>query len=178
LIAGIHTEVWLAGGYAVFLAVTAACLELLARHSHRRSGQFRTVGFKFRRELDLWECPTGQHLRRSQVDRQRRIVRYRAPAHACNACHSKSDCTDSDDGREIEHHLDSWLDSEVRRFHRGISLALLLLAAIILIAEALRYNRSRDLFVLAGLVLPVGAAGLRLLAGFRTREAPARSPGK
>jgi hypothetical protein len=52
------------------------------------------------------------------------LVRYRAPAHICNACSIKHLCTESEGGREIEHNPDSWLESEIARFHRGVSLAL------------------------------------------------------
>lgn len=159
---GFHPEVLMAAGYALFLIVVAAALEWLAWHSHRRSEQMRVTGFKYREEFDHWECPTGQLLRRHATDHQRRIVRYRAPAHACNACHVKIDCTDSAEGREIERRPDTWLESELRRFHRGISVTLLLLAGSILVAEVLRYNQTRDMLVLGALLIAVGAAGVRL----------------
>jgi hypothetical protein len=38
MISGIHTEVLLAAGYAMFLVAVAFTLELLARHSHKRLG--------------------------------------------------------------------------------------------------------------------------------------------
>jgi len=169
IIDGFHAEVLMASGYALFLAAVAAVLEWLARHSHRRSEQMRVAGFQYHGEFDLWECPTGQHLRRHSADHQRRIVRYRAPAHACNACHAKIDCTDSEDGREIEHRPDSWLQSELRRFHRGISLALLLLAGLILAAEVVQYNHAPDLLLLGGLLIAISALGMRFVWEFVAR---------
>lgn len=139
----IPTEALLTAGYAVFLLVIASGLELLARYSHRRTEGFHLAGFRYRNELDVWECPTGHHLRRTETDAPRRTLRYRAPAHACLACCIKQRCTDSDEGREIEHRLDSWLESEIRRFHRGISLVLLLLATFILTAEIIREMPAR-----------------------------------
>lgn len=170
MIDGLHAEVLMAAGYALFLAAVAAMLEWLARHSHRRSEQMRVTGFKYRHEFDLWECPTGQLLRRHSVDHQQNLVRYRAPAHACNACHKKTDCTDSDEGREIERRVNSWVQSEIRRFHRGISLALLLLAALILAVEMVRYDHSRDLLVLGSLLAAIGAAGIRPALGLTRRS--------
>jgi hypothetical protein len=170
MIIGFHAEVLMAAGYSLFLAAVAALLEWLARHSHRRSEQMRVTGFRYRHEFDLWECPTGQPLRRHSTDHQRQIVRYRAPAHACNCCHKKPDCTDSDKGREIERRVNSWIESEIRRFHRGISLALLLLAGMILVAELVRYNQPRDSFLLGGVLIPITAAGVRLLAGLQTKQ--------
>ncbi len=166
MIDGFHAQVLMAGGYAVFLAGVAAMLEWLARNSHRRSEQMRVTGFKYHREFDRWECPTGQQLRRHSADPQRDIVRYRAPAHVCNACHKKTDCTDSDEGREIERRVNSWVQSEIHRFHRGISLALLLLAASILAVEMAWYNQSRDLLLAGSLLIGVGAVGIRLARSF------------
>lgn len=166
MIEGFHAEVLMAGGYVLFLLAVAALLEWLARHSHRRSEQMRVVGFKFHQEFDRWECPTGQPLRRHSTDHQRRIVRYRAPGHVCNACHKKIDCTDSQEGREIEHRVDSWVQSEIRRFHRGISVALVLLAGMILVAEVVRYNHSWDLLLLGSLLVVISALGMRLASGF------------
>ena len=166
MIAGIHIEVLLAASYAVFLVGVAALLEILAGRSHRRSEQYPNAGFTYHREFDLWECPVGQPLTRSGMDDDRRIVRYRAPASACNSCSLKHDCTDSDEGRELERHLDSWLDSEIRRFHRGLSLALLLLAALLLGGETVRHRAPKELVVVWGLLAPIGVTEARLFSRF------------
>lgn len=168
MIDGFHAEVLMAAGYAIFLVLVAVAMEWLAKHSHHRSEQMRVTGFKYRPEFDHWECPTGQLLRRHSVDHVNNVVRYRAPAHVCNCCHKKNDCTDSDEGRQIEHRVDSWVQSEIHHFHRGISLALLLLAALFLLPQMFWFNRSRELALAGTLLLAVGALGLHLLAGFRT----------
>ncbi|MGH7989466.1 MAG: hypothetical protein ACREDS_04625, partial [Limisphaerales bacterium] len=64
MIHGIHIEVLLAGGYSLLLAGVAAILEIVARHSHRRSEHFRNSGFTYKKKMDVWECPTGHHLTR------------------------------------------------------------------------------------------------------------------
>ena len=166
MIHGVHLEVILAGAYALFLVGVAAVLEWLARHSHRRSEHFRNSGFTYKHKLDVWECPTGHHLTRASTDFERRIAHYRAPAHKCNVCHCKKDCTDSDGGRELESRLDAWLQSELRRFHRGISLTLLALAVLILAAEMFRHQEARNWIVLAGLLIPIGFAGSRYFVFF------------
>lgn len=152
-------EVLLAAGYAIFLVIVALVLERLARHSHQRSEQIQVAGFKYHEALDHWECPTGQHLPRKEVDRHQRVVRYQAPGHICNKCSFKMNCTDSDTGREIERHLDSWIDSELQRFHRGISLALMFLAVLILVIEMVSHHQLRDLLLLAVVLAPIGAMG-------------------
>jgi hypothetical protein len=166
MIFDVHIEVVLACGYALFLVGVAAVLEWLARHSHRRSEHYRNSGFTYKQKLDVWECPTGHHLTREQTDFERRIARYRAPAHKCNVCHCKKDCTDSDDGRVLESRLDVWLQSELRRFHRGISLTLLALAVLVLAAEMFRHRETRDWLALLVLLLPIGLAASKHFVSF------------
>lgn len=170
MISGVHVEVVLAAIYALFLVGVAFTLELLARHSHKRSERYRNSGFVYFQNMDLWECPAGRQLLRIETDYRHRIVHYRAPADACNACSLKNNCTDSNDGRLLKSHLDSWVESELRRFHRGISLVLLLLATMILVAEAVRHAAPRDLLIVGCLLLPVGLAGTKLFASFLTHQ--------
>ncbi len=170
MISGVHIEVVLAVSYASFLIGTAFVLEYLARHSHKRSERYGNSGFVYFQKMDLWECPEGRQLLRVETDYQRRIVHYRAPAEACNACSLKNNCTDSDEGRVLKSHLDSWIQSELRRFHRGISLVLLLLATIILIVEAVRYTEPRELFLIVCLLVPVCLVETRLFVSFMTRQ--------
>jgi hypothetical protein len=163
---GVHAEVLIAGGYSLFLAGAALVLELLARHSHRRTMSIELAGFQYHHEHDAWECPTGQHLMRIETNHQWGVARYRAPAHICNCCGIKKNCTDSDEGRLIERPLESWIDSEIRRFHRGVSMALLVLAAVILAAEIFLVHRGTDRLLLAGVLAPIGAFGAKLISEF------------
>jgi hypothetical protein len=162
----IDIEVLLAGGYAVFLLLVALGLELLARHSHHRSKQMDVAGFRYHRQHDVWECPTGQQLKPLAADYGQRLVRYRAPAHICNACSIKHLCTASAGGREIEHDPDSWLKSEIARFHRGLSLALLFLAGLLLVVEMVRHERPTELLVLSGFLIPIALIGSQLSSAF------------
>ncbi len=170
MMSGVHLEVVLAGSYAIFLVAVAFALEMVARHSHKRSERYRNSGFVYFQKMDLWECPAGRQLLRTETDHQRRIVHYHASADECNACSLKNNCTDSNDGRLLKSHLDSWIDSELRRFHRGISLVLLLLATIILAAETLRHAEPRELLLVGCLLVPVSLAETKLLASFLKRQ--------
>ncbi len=138
---------------ALFLAVVALGLDLLARHSHRRSELYRTAGFTFDGHLDAWECPEGERLHRIETDMQQRLARYRARAHVCNACPRKGDCTDSDTGRELTRALDPWPHSEVGRFHRGIAVAIVCFGILMIGAGAALNHGSADLAVLGGALL-------------------------
>lgn len=172
MIDGMHPDVLMVAGYAVLLVGVAAVLEWVAKQSHRLSEQFHVAGFTYHAQRDAWRCPTGQHLERKESDYGRRLVVYQAPAHVCNVCHCKMRCTDSDDGRRIEQRLDSWLRSEMSRFHRGLSLVLLLLAAVILTAGTSGQDSSRDWLVLGALLVLIVACGTRLLASFLAHETP------
>jgi hypothetical protein len=167
----IHPEVFLAVGYAIFLLGVALGLDLLARHSHIRSERYRTAGFTYHHAHDAWICPEDQILMRSEVDHERRLIRYRGRPQICNYCPSKSDCTDSDEGREVVRAIDPWPHSEAGRFHRGISLAVTLIAGLILAAEAIRNHAPLELTVLGVVLVVVALAAWHLHAAFRATPA-------
>jgi hypothetical protein len=170
VILGLHVEVVLALAYGLFLLGAAFVLELIARKSHKRAEGYRSAGFIYFRELDYFECPGGHQLVQLKMDHERRVSSYRAPASACNSCALKRNCTDSDDGRLLERRLDTWIGSELRRFHRAISLTLLFLATILLLSEVFRYSDPRDRQALTLFVVPIGFASLKLLRSLFPRQ--------
>jgi hypothetical protein len=163
MISGVHLEVVLAGSYAIFFVAVAFALEMVARHSHKRSERYRNSGFVYFHKMDLWECPAGRQLLRSGKDHQRRPVHYRAPAEACNACSLKKKLHGF-------RRRTPRLESELRRFHRGISLVLLLLATIILLAETAQHAEPRESLIVGGLLIPLGIAETKLFSAFLTRQ--------
>jgi hypothetical protein len=163
-----------AAGYAIFLGLAALALELLARQSHRRAEQFHVFGFRYDPALDAWHCPTGKRLHRAEIHRERRTIVYRASAHHCNCCLIKTKCTDSDNGRTIERRPDSWLDSELRRFHIGLSLALLVLAISILVIELAVRRQGSDQLVLAAALVLVAVPGVHIALPLFTRSGQSR----
>ena len=162
---GLPIETCLAAGYAVFLLLVAAVLERAARHCHRRGRLAHTAGFTYRGEIDAWECPKGQFLTRSALDREHRLVIYRAPARSCNTCALKLRCTSSDTGREIVSPSGSWLESQLGRFHRGLSLTLCVLAGFLLVVEMARSHTPAAAVFLGAVLAMVAVAGRRLGAG-------------
>ena len=140
-------------GYAISLASIALLLELAARHAHRRSLSISTVGFTYHPDRDIWRCPEEQHLFPVFADTAKGTVVYRAPASACNVCRSKPGCTDSDKGREIERKNASGLQFGMQRFHRAMSLTLLVLANLILIVEIFRTNGLYSRLLLAAVLV-------------------------
>lgn len=172
MIRAFHLEPLLAMAYAILLMVIAAGSEWLAKHADKRSGQYHTGGFRFHRDRDAWECPVGLVLIRAEIDHEKGVVRYRAPAHTCNRCQIKSRCTHSDKGREISVPIDPWVQSASLRLQRGISLVLVTLATVILIIEWLRHAHGTEQWVLALLLLVILKRLLtlvsRALPGHRT----------
>jgi hypothetical protein len=147
--AGVPLEYILMLGYALSLALIALLLEWAGRHAHRRSLGVSTVGFTYHPDRDIWRCPQDQHLFPVFSEPSRGSVIYRAPAEACNACRSKVACTDSNHGREIERGNLSELEYGMKRFHRAVSLTLLVLASLILVVELLRTSGLYPRIVLA-----------------------------
>jgi Transposase DDE domain len=176
----------LAAGYAVALLVSALALEWLSAHTHRRSVRYRTAGFEYRAEEDVWLCPEGEHLWPHELDHERRLVRYRARAHVCNRCPIKERCTDSDHGREVVRPLDPWPHSEAGRFHRLIAVMLVVLAALVAVVALALNHRPADAAVLGGLLGLCALVGRALLRDLRahpanfpepaTRELSSRQP--
>jgi hypothetical protein len=164
-------EALLAAGYATALLAAALVLEWLSAHTHRRSLRYRTAGFEYRDEHDVWICPEGEHLWPHEFDHERRLVRYRARAHVCNGCPLKEQCTDSDQGREIVRPLDPWPHSEAGRFHRVIALLLVALAALVLIVGLARNHEPSELAALGGLLVLTVLVSRLLARDLRTHPA-------
>jgi hypothetical protein len=175
-VVGLHFEIFLATGYAVFLLGVSLGLDLLARHSHARSERYRTAGFTYHHAYDAWICPEDQLLLRSEVDHQRRLIRYRGRPQICNHCPAKSDCTDSDGGREVVRAIDPWPHSEAGRFHRGISLAVALIAGLMLSAGALRNHAPLELAILGAGLVVVAMVAWHLHSAFRATPANFPAP--
>lgn len=150
-------------GYAVSLGLIALLLETAARHAHQRSLNMSTAGFTYHRERDVWKCPRDQHLFPVFSDMQRGVVVYRAPAAACNVCPSKAACTDSSNGREIERRIPNGLEYGMQRFHRAMSLTLLVLASLMLTVELFRADGLYPRLAL-GIVLAAFCLVMRRLA--------------
>jgi hypothetical protein len=83
---GAQAESLLAAGYAIVLLLIPFGIERIAHRSHRRAHDYATAGFLYHPHLDIWVCPSGQHLQPIHTDEARRPRRYRAPAAACNEC--------------------------------------------------------------------------------------------
>lgn len=186
-------EVLLLTGYAGVLLVGGCVLDRLARHSSARADRYRTAGFRYHPQHDVWVCPQDQMLWPVGYDEQQQLMRYRAKASVCTACPVKTACTSSPHGRELTRPTQPWPHSEAARFHRGLVLVLIALAALLLAVTAVRHHQPGDLAVIAvplmvcavlaqrftehfrrtptGFPAPTAATGLRVTPESRTRWA-------
>lgn len=151
-------EAILLAAYAAALALGAFGLEWLSSHSHKRALRFRTSGFVYQDEHDLWVCPEDEYLWPHEFDAEKRVMRYRAKPHVCNQCTRKNQCTDSDRGREIIRPVDPWPHSEAGRFHRVISVVMVLLAMCLVVVGLVRNHTTLDIAVLGVLFVCFGFA--------------------
>ena len=169
----VHPEVLLVGGYAVLLLVVAAVLDWLAQHTQRRSERYRTAGFRYLPQHDAWTCSEDAMLWPMEYDKEHHLVRYRAKASVCNACHVKPDCTSSPLGREVTRPVAPWPHSEAGRFHRGMSMVLVGLAALLLLVAGFRHPQPATLMLGVPLLFAIWL-GIRYSAHFR--DTPANFP--
>jgi len=160
-------------GYAVTLALIALLLELAARHAHQRSLETATVGFTYHREHDVWICPRDERLFPVFSDQAKGVVIYRAPAAACNSCPSKAACTDSENGREIERRIPQGLEFGMQRFHRAMSLTLMVLADLMLAVELFRAPGIYPRLALAAMLVVFSLVIRELASSLRPKRAKA-----
>jgi Transposase DDE domain len=166
-VSGLDAEALVLGGYALFLLGSAAAIDLLARHSHRRAESYRTAGFEYHGHLDAWVCPEGEHLWPEEHDRERRLVRYRARPQVCNACPRKRACTDSDEGREVVRFLDNWPRLEAGRFHRGLAATLVVLAALLAVTALVRHHEPLEVGALTAVLGATAIVGRQFAPALR-----------
>lgn len=170
--AGAPLEFFLMLGYAISLALIALLLEIVARYAHRRSLNISTIGFTYHANRDIWQCPQDQHLFPVFADHAKGRVIYRAPASACNVCRSKPACTDSDSGRTIERKVSSGLEYGMERFHRAMSITLIILACLIVGVEYFRVGGLYPRSVLATVFALQGAIAARLVWELLSQVSP------
>lgn len=175
----LQPEVTLLGGYALVLLAVATALDRLAQHTQQRSERFRTAGFRYHPQHDAWICPQDEMLWPTGYDAERHLVRYRAKPTVCNACPVKVDCTSSPHGREVTRAVAPWPHSEAGRFHRGVALVLVALAALLLLVAAVRHPEPAALALLGLPLLLTALLAQRYSAHFRHTPArfPAPTPG-
>ncbi|GGO03580.1 hypothetical protein GCM10010116_07080 [Microbispora rosea subsp. aerata] len=159
------TEAVLAYGYAAGLLVTAAGLDRMARHVGRRPERHR-----IRPDHDTRVCPAGRTPR--PADREPHLAR---PS-ACVACPGGPGCA-RPGGGEIVRAPRPWPHSEAGRFHRGLALVLVVLAASLTLIEAVRRPAWPDLALAAAMLTAIAVMARWLVRRLRATPAGFPEPG-
>jgi hypothetical protein len=114
--------------YVLALWTGGWVLELLARSHFHRAQTSSHAGFAYDVELDRYECPQGELLTLHTFDDRNKLAIYKAPASSCNECALKQFCTPRDEGRRVYRSLAEFHETDVGRFHRWLSLIILVVA--------------------------------------------------
>lgn len=133
-------ETTLGIAYACFLGSLAWGLERLGRTVSRRADRFQAEGFQYREEIDAYECHGGEHLPLVEIDDDRKLRRYGREDLQCSGCVHQKNCTSAEQGGHVVRSNRRWLDTEIGKFHRGLSLVLMVLASLVLIGVALLFK--------------------------------------
>ncbi len=155
--------------YLCVLWVGGWALEALARVHFQRAQQFAHDGFAYDVELDRYECPQGELLTLQTFDDRNKLAIYKAPASSCNECVLKEFCTPHDHGRHVYRSLAAFHESDVGRFHRWLSLMILVVALVFSLGGMIAWwNRPGEWLLVLG-------AGLSLIfLWLDLRDAPGK----
>lgn len=92
--------------------------------------------------------------------------------------HREPGCTPSRHGREIVRTPRPWPHSEAGRFHHGLALVLVVLAASLTLVEAVRHPAWPDLALAAAALAAAAVTGRRLTGHLRATPADFPEPGQ
>jgi hypothetical protein len=150
----VDLEVWLLLGYAVAVLIAARVTEALAAAHFRRARRLAEHGFHYDPHADHYHCPQGKRLSLHVIASDERVAVYRAPASACARCPSKAACTPHDEGRHIYRPLAEWAETDVGRFHQGVSLFMAASGAAVSLFALLRsWGRPGTAWLVLALVI-------------------------
>jgi hypothetical protein len=144
--------VLLVSGYAALLLVVAWAFDHMGRHSSKRSAEWRTGNFVYHEDQDAWRCHEDQWLWPASFDPDKRVIRYQGQHAICGRCPAKEECSPTPGPRELTRQLDPWPHSEAGRFHRGISLAVGVVAIFMSTAMLFGAEGVADYIVLAATI--------------------------
>ncbi|MGH7223711.1 MAG: hypothetical protein ACRELF_10820 [Gemmataceae bacterium] len=125
--------------YVAVVLAAARLFEILARGHFERARRHAEQGFEYVADEDHYRCPEGERLSLHVRDEPRRLAVYRAPARRCNECTLKASCTPHDEGRHVYRSLAVWIETDVGRFHRRLSLLMFAVGAMLSVAALSRW---------------------------------------
>lgn len=157
-----QVAVWMVSGYALVLLVVAWLVDRMGARSSQRSAAWRTGNFVYHEKNDAWRCHQDQWLYPAAFDPEKRVIRYQGQHAICGRCPAKESCSPTPGPREITKAVDPWPHSEAGRFHRGIALAIAVIAFFLPALGLLTAHGWTDVVVLLTVLVVVAAAGYPL----------------
>lgn len=154
--------VLLVSAYAALLLVVAWAFDHLGRHSSKRSAEWRTGNFVYHDDQDAWRCHEDQWLWPASFDPDKRVIRYQGQHAICGRCPAKEECSPTPGPRELTRQVDPWPHSDAGRFHRGISLAVGVVAIFMSTAMLLGAQVAADYIVLVATIFVAVVATIPL----------------
>lgn len=138
--------------YAGFLLGVAWLVDHFGARSARRSARWRTGNFVYHSDHDAWKCHEDQWLWPASFDPDKRVIRYQGQHAVCGRCPAKQECSPSPGPRELTREVDPWPYSDAGRFHRGIALAIAVIAVFLPAAMLVGAGSAADVVVLLATV--------------------------
>lgn len=153
-------EVVFVCAYSAVLLVVAVIFDRLGQRSAVKSAAWRTGNFLYHDDADAWKCHEDQWLWPASFDPDKRVIRYVGQHEICGRCPAKTECSPSPGPRELTRQVDPWPHSEAGRFHRGVSVAIIAVA-LMMVAVTLLFSAGTP----ADLILLLAALALVLAVG-------------
>jgi hypothetical protein len=169
----VDLEVWLLLGYTAVVLAGARLTEALARTHFDRARRYAEHGFQYDADADHYHCPHGERLSLHVIDSDQRVAVYRAPATSCASCPRKTACTPHDGGRQIYRPLAAWAETDVGRFHQGLSLFMAGSAAALSVVALVRWaGRPGSGWLVLALALALGMVVRDTQSAWKTYSHP------
>lgn len=145
--------VLLVSGYAFVLLLVAWGFDRMGQRSAEKAAQWRTGNFIYHSDQDAWKCHQDEWLYPASFDPDKRVIRYAGQHAICGRCPIKDECSPSPGPRELTRAIDPWPHSESGRFHRGISLCIVVIGVFLPAAMLLGAHDAADVVILVSTVV-------------------------
>jgi len=157
----VDVELWLILAYVFGVLIGARLIEALAKAHFARARRHAEHGFEYVEPRDHYRCLGGATLTLDSIHDAERMAIYRAPVEHCGGCQLKPQCAPREASRRVYRSLATWAESDVGRFHQGLSILMFVVAFVLSVAGLWRFRGQPGMGYL-GLALAGSMACLAL----------------
>jgi len=169
----VDVELWLILAYVAGVLIGARILEALAKAHYSRSQRYAEHGFEYMPPRDEYHCLGGATLTLDTIHENERVAIYRAPVEHCGGCRLKPQCVPLEGSRRIYRSLATWAETDVGRFHQGVSVLLFAAGGVLSLAGIWQWRGQPGIGYLA--LALVGSIACLALQSHRLRSQGLRS---